>query len=252
MPRINENFKIIIITLSAIAALCIILLVAILFKTYFSFLTLKTLKTDLIFTRGIVYECFGNYNLANKDFIYTLEKGLHKSMAYLGVGDIELRAGHYKEAIDGYNNALLLKPEYTYAYLNRAKAKKALGDDEGAISDYNEFHSRISHTNIKKNTTQTDKFGFGPYMINLQKEIKSNWSPPKMNNSKITVASFSIDKDGGLKNVKIKNSSGIKSTDEAAILAIKTSAPFEPLPKAYKEKHVNIDFTFDYNVLKHK
>lgn len=256
MPRINENLKIIILTVSAILILCIVFIILTLFKVYFSFLTLKSLKTDLILTRGIIYESIGDYKEAKEDFIYVLTHNTHKGITYIGMGDVELRAGHYIEAIDNYSNALRLKPECIYAYVNRAKAKSAIGDKIGAVSDLNEFQSKISPVNMHSKTNpnriqlQTDKSLFEPYINELQQKIKSNWGPPKINSRKIAVASFNIDKSGNLLTVVIKKSSGEESIDKAAILAIKNSAPFKPLPKGYKGKHIIINYTFDYNVLK--
>lgn len=89
---------------------------------------------------------------------------------------------------------------------------------------------------------------FGPYMKELQRRIKMNWDPPKGNESKRVVLLFSIARDGRLLNVKIHRSSGLQSADNAAINAVKLTAPFRPLPPEYKQQSVDIQFTFDYNV----
>ena len=89
---------------------------------------------------------------------------------------------------------------------------------------------------------------FGPYMKELQRRIKMNWDPPKGNESKRVVLLFSIARDGRLLNVKVHRSSGLQSADNAAIDAVKLTAPFRPLPPGYKQQSVDIQFTFDYNV----
>ena len=89
---------------------------------------------------------------------------------------------------------------------------------------------------------------FGPYMKELQRRIKMNWDPPKGNESKRVVLLFSIARDGRLLNVKIHRSSGLQSADNAAIDAVKLTAPFRPLPPDFKGQSVDIQFTFDYNV----
>ncbi len=89
---------------------------------------------------------------------------------------------------------------------------------------------------------------FGPYMKELQRRIKMNWDPPKGNESKRVVLLFSIARDGRLLNVKIHKSSGLPAADQAAIDAVKLTAPFRPLPAEYKRDSVDIQFTFDYNV----
>ena len=89
---------------------------------------------------------------------------------------------------------------------------------------------------------------FGPYMRELQQRIKRNWEPPKGEESRRVVLLFSIAKDGRLLNVKVSKSSGLTTADNAAIAAVKLTAPFKPLPPEFKENHVDIQFTFDYTV----
>lgn len=89
---------------------------------------------------------------------------------------------------------------------------------------------------------------FGPYMKELQRRIKMNWDPPKGNESKRVILLFSIARDGRLLNVKVHRSSGLQSADNAAINAVKLTAPFRPLPPEFKGQSVDIQFTFDYNV----
>ena len=89
---------------------------------------------------------------------------------------------------------------------------------------------------------------FGPYMKELQRRIKMNWDPPKGNESKRVVLLFSIARDGRLLNVKVYKSSGLQIADNAAINAVKLTAPFRPLPPEFKGDKVDIQFTFDYTV----
>ncbi len=90
---------------------------------------------------------------------------------------------------------------------------------------------------------------FGPYMRDLQRRIKMNWDPPKGNESKRVVVLFSIAKDGRLLNYRIYQSSGLPKADEAALKAVRLTAPFRPLPSEFKGESIDIQFTFDYNVL---
>lgn len=90
---------------------------------------------------------------------------------------------------------------------------------------------------------------FGPYMKELQRRIKMNWDPPKGNESKRVILLFTISKDGRLLNVKVQRSSGLPAADNAAINAVKLTAPFRPLPPEFRGNSVDIQFTFDYNVL---
>lgn len=89
---------------------------------------------------------------------------------------------------------------------------------------------------------------FGPYMRELQRRIKMNWNPPKGNESKRVVLLFKIAKDGRLLSCSVFKSSGLPGADNAAIQAVKLTAPFKPLPADFKGQSIDIQFTFDYNV----
>lgn len=89
---------------------------------------------------------------------------------------------------------------------------------------------------------------FGPYMRDLQRRIKYNWHPPKGNESRKVVLLFKIGKNGQLLTCRVYKSSGLPSADQAALNAVKMTAPFRPLPADYKGSNVDIQFTFDYNV----
>lgn len=99
-------------------------------------------------------------------------------------------------------------------------------------------------SNISKNIA----VDFTPYMQNLQKRIKSNWNSPKGKESKNVVLFFKINKDGSINNLKVQKSSGNQEVDNAALEAVNTSTPLDPLPEAYKGSSVPIEFKFDYNV----
>ncbi|RAI13605.1 MAG: hypothetical protein DKM23_00795 [Candidatus Melainabacteria bacterium] len=89
---------------------------------------------------------------------------------------------------------------------------------------------------------------FGPYMADLQRRIKMNWDPPKGNESKRVVLLFKIARDGRLLSVSVYKSSGLASADNAALNAVRATAPFRPLPANFRGSSVDIQFTFDYNV----
>lgn len=90
---------------------------------------------------------------------------------------------------------------------------------------------------------------FDSFLKKTQKDIKKNWNPPKLNRSKRVVVLFKVAKDGKLLENKIIKSSGDIDVDNAAIKALYDTAPFDPLPKEFDGKFIDIQFTFDYNVL---
>jgi TonB family protein len=86
-------------------------------------------------------------------------------------------------------------------------------------------------------------------MAEVERRVKRNWNPPKGEESKRVVVYFKIGRDGRLLSIRIARSSGIPLADQAAKAAIELSAPFRPLPPEYKDNSIDIDFTFDYNVV---
>ena len=86
------------------------------------------------------------------------------------------------------------------------------------------------------------------YMGNLQSKVKNNWHPPIIEKGKKVVCRFKVERDGNISNIRIARSEG-EEHDNAAIEAIKKAAPFEPLPNEFAGRYLDIDFTFDYNVL---
>ncbi len=110
---------------------------------------------------------------------------------------------------------------------------------------------KVSYINKQKTEPekqQNQEQLFVKYMDNLQKNIKKNWNPPRGDESKRVILLFKLDRQGNLLNVKVKQSSGSKSTDEAAIYAVEKAAPFGQLPIEFTGDSVDIQFTFDYNV----
>jgi TonB family protein len=64
-----------------------------------------------------------------------------------------------------------------------------------------------------------------------------------------TVLHLRIQNNGALDGMPvIETSSGYKSLDDAPIAAIVASAPFEPLPPAFKGPYVELRVTFFYNL----
>ena len=89
---------------------------------------------------------------------------------------------------------------------------------------------------------------FGPYIAELQRRIKRNWNPPSDDRDKRIVAMFTIARDGRLLSLRIQTSSGVKVADEAALNAVRASAPFRQLPANFRGNDIDVQFIFDYNV----
>ncbi len=87
---------------------------------------------------------------------------------------------------------------------------------------------------------------FGPYMKRMQDKIKSYWRPPIKDKNAQIVVKYRIRKDGTLDSYGILSSSGYQDLDSAAIEALRSAAPFEPLPASFNKESILVQFTFDY------
>lgn len=85
------------------------------------------------------------------------------------------------------------------------------------------------------------------YIAAMEKKIRKSWYPPKGEETKKIILRFKISSGGDVSSVRLKSSSGIMIADEAAIAAVKTAAPYAPLPKGAPPQ-IEILFTFDYSV----
>ena len=61
---------------------------------------------------------------------------LLKGQAYNNLGNTYIGAGQYQQAVESYDEAIRLNPEYALAYNNRGGAYVQLGEYETAIADY--------------------------------------------------------------------------------------------------------------------
>jgi TonB family protein len=87
-----------------------------------------------------------------------------------------------------------------------------------------------------------------PYFMDLKKTLSAHWQPPRGENSLRVIAQFTIQADGQITDIEIKESSGDAATDEAARKALETSSPLAALPTDWGVSSVPILFRFDYSV----
>lgn len=88
-----------------------------------------------------------------------------------------------------------------------------------------------------------------PYMEDVQEKIKANWNPPEIDVSNSTILLFKVGKNGELLQTNIKRSSGNEEVDKSAIEALEKAIPFKKFPDGVTLQNVDIEFSFDYNVV---
>jgi TonB family protein len=94
-------------------------------------------------------------------------------------------------------------------------------------------------------------FPFTYYLQIIIDRVSNNWftslvSPGITGGFQATVH-FKIYKNGQISEPEIAESSGIRSLDLSALRAIKSSAPFPPLPGAYEDEYLGIYLIFEHS-----
>ena len=77
----------------------------------------------------------GYYNKAEEHFVRALKQEADNFVALQGLGNVYLRIGKEKDAIQAFSHAIDVDPTYSYNYMDRAKARSARDDYKGAIED---------------------------------------------------------------------------------------------------------------------
>jgi len=183
---------------------------------------------------------------------------------FLQKNDQNYEATHILQAV--VNHA----PQREVAYLNLADSLMQIGrKDEAApyFAKYKELmqaENKASaipkhveavlslHPSIRPKTGGTEtkapdvgQIDFGPWMAEIQRRIKSNWTPPKLSVSKAAAFDFDVSKAGEISNIETADG-GDEAYNKASLAALKAST-LPPLP-VHAPETIRIRFNFDYNV----
>lgn len=90
---------------------------------------------------------------------------------------------------------------------------------------------------------------FAPWMGQFKRRLSRHWVPPRGEQRRKVTLLIDVARDGTVSGIRVDQSSGERRSDEAAMEAVRMSAPFAPLPEAYTAPSVPILFTFDYTVV---
>ena len=75
--------------------------------------------------------------------------------------------------------------------------------------------------------------------------ISLNWFRPAQSVQTNPVVHFQIERDGTINDARIVTSSGLPSSDRAALRAVIASSPLPPLPAEYAGPHLGIQVVFE-------
>ena len=91
-----------------------------------------------------------------------------------------------------------------------------------------------------------DKFPFSYYLSAIERKVSQNWfsgvSSESVGHS--CGVYFRVRKDGRIEDLRSERSSGHSYFDRSATRAIRSAAPFPPLPRAFSDEFLGIHFTF--------
>ena len=90
-------------------------------------------------------------------------------------------------------------------------------------------------------------YDISPYVNELKRDIKANWSKPAQ--SKRVELFLRIAKDGRLIILNVKRTSDNGDIDNAALNAVKKCLPLNPLPAKYNKSYLDVIFVFDSNTI---
>ena len=92
----------------------------------------------------------------------------------------------------------------------------------------------------------TPAFADAAYQNEVAAKVQKAWKPPTgAPVGKKTVLVAQIAKDGSLAGLRDHMMTGFKPWDDAAIKAVKTAAPFAPLPKGWGFPTMEVHFHFE-------
>lgn len=102
---------------------------------------------------------------------------------------------------------------------------------------------------IEDKLKQCDPYpDFSGFLQGMQRKVQGNWQPPK-GKALHAVVRYRIDRSGHLTEVRLKEASGNRVFDEAALAAVKKSAPFADVPNFCMDD-IATEYIFDYQMQK--
>jgi TonB family protein len=101
--------------------------------------------------------------------------------------------------------------------------------------------------------SDTKGYDFGPYMNQVINRVRYNWYSlipeiARLGKKGRVVIIFTITQDGTIANAHIVANSGTEPLDRAAFGSITASNPFAKLPAGFDGDHLDLQFTFLYNI----
>ncbi|HEX8171431.1 MAG TPA: TonB family protein [Thermoanaerobaculia bacterium] len=87
-------------------------------------------------------------------------------------------------------------------------------------------------------------FPYTLYIEGMQRKIGSNWFRPAIATGTPVIVYFRIQRDGTISEARVETSSGNGTVDRAALSAVRSSTPLNPLPFNYNGTYLGVRLTF--------
>ena len=87
-------------------------------------------------------------------------------------------------------------------------------------------------------------FPYTLYIQGMHRKIGSNWFRPQTAAGGTTIIYFRILRDGTITDAKVETPSGNNTFDRAALSAVRSASPLNPLPYAYSGTYLGVHLTF--------
>lgn len=87
-------------------------------------------------------------------------------------------------------------------------------------------------------------FPYSLYIQGMHRKIGSNWFRPQVAGGATVIVYFRILRDGTITDAKVETPSGNSTFDRAALSAVRSASPLNPLPFAYSGNYLGVHLTF--------
>ena len=87
-------------------------------------------------------------------------------------------------------------------------------------------------------------FPYALYIQGMHRKIGSNWFRPQVAAGATVIVYFRILRDGTITDAKVHTPSGNGTFDRAALSAVRSASPLNPLPFAYSGTYLGVHLTF--------
>lgn len=142
------------------------------------------------------------------------------------------------------SDALTPSTDSSAASLLGGNYKRSLEDDGGAsFFDLQANASQQAYDTALLDAQQN--IDMRKYFSEIQRRVRRNWNPNSPREEYTTVLNFTIQRNGQITGLTVRQTSGSQEVDRETLEAVQDSAPFDPLPANFPLDSLNIEFSFN-------